>query len=97
MKNLVREPLLQFFVLAAILFAFDYFWSATKKERIVVDRQSAEYLIERREFLEFRGLLAGDVKQPTEEQLREYFDANTERFMRSLPRLSQENLVRDRD
>ena len=46
MKNLVREPLLQFFVLAAILFAFDYFWSATKKERIVVDRQSAEYLIE---------------------------------------------------
>ena len=127
MKNLAREPLLHFLVLAAILFAFDYYWTATRKEKIVVDRQSAEYLIEQREFLELRelspaerettidafiedeimyreaykrgldqgdtrmrrnlilkkrGLPAGDVRQPTEEELREYFDANTERFTR---------------
>ena len=126
-RNLVREPLLHFLVLAAILFAFDAYWSATKKEKIVVDRQSAEYLIEQREFLELReltpaerkntidafiedeimyreayergldkgdtrmrrnlilkmrGLLAGDIRTPSEEELREFFDANTERFTR---------------
>ena len=42
MKNLVREPLLHFLVLAAILFAFDLFWSATMKDRIFVDVR--EYL-----------------------------------------------------
>lgn len=124
-KTIVREPLLHFLVLAAVLFLADAYWSATRKEQIVIDRQTADYLIEQREYLELRelspaerkqvidlyvedeilyreaykrgldqgdsrmrrnlilkmrGLLVRDVKEPTEEELRAYFDANAERF-----------------
>ena len=121
-----REPLVHFLVLAGLLFAFEHFWSARQKERIVVDRQTAEFLIQQREELELRqlapeerretieswvedeilyreaykrgldkdartrrnlilkmrGLALSDLRDPTEAELRAYFEANREHFRR---------------
>ena len=127
LKSVLKEPLLHFLLLAALLFAVDYIWSSMQKEKIVVDRQTVDFLIKQREDLELRklsleerrdtiesfvedeilyseayrrgldrgdsrmrrnlilkmrGLLVGEVKQPTEEELRQFFDENRERFSR---------------
>jgi hypothetical protein len=122
-----REPLVHFLILAGLLFAFEHFWSARQKERIVVDRQTADFLIQQREELELRqlapderreiieswiedeilyreaykrgldkdartrrnlilkmrGLALSDLRDPTEAELRAYFEANRERFRRA--------------
>ena len=122
-----REPLVHFLVLAALLFGLDYVFSSTQKQKIIVERQTAEFLIQQREELELRrltpeerretiesyvedeilyseaykrgldkgdsrmrrnlivkirGLLIGDVKPPTEKELRNYFEANRAKFAR---------------
>jgi hypothetical protein len=123
-----REPLVHFLILAGLLFAFEHFWSARQKERIVVDRQTADFLIQQREELELRqlapderreiieswiedeilyreaykrgldkdartrrnlilkmrGLALSDLRDPTEAELRAYFEANRERAARVL-------------
>ncbi len=65
-----REPLVHFLLLAGLLFVFEHVWSATQKERIVVDRQTAEFLIQQREDLELRPL--------SPEERRETIDAYVE-------------------
>ncbi len=118
---------MHFLVLAVLLFVLEHVFSATQKEKIIVDRQTVEYLIKQREDLELRklspeerketitafvedeilyseaykrgldkgdtrmrrnmilkmrGLLIGDIKQPTDDELRAYFEANREKFTR---------------
>ena len=51
-----REPLLHFLVLAALLFALDHVFSRAQKEKIVVGRQTVDYLVQQREDLELREL-----------------------------------------
>ena len=125
LKKLGKEPLFHFLILAALLFLFDYLFSSTQKEKIIVDRQTVEYLIKQREDLELRklsaeerkqtvdsfvedeilyseaykrgldkgdsrmrrnlilkmrSLLIGDLKRPTEKELRDYYEANRAKF-----------------
>lgn len=56
MRELLREPLLHFFLLAGALFLLDQAFSAGQKPRIVVDGQTAGYLILQREEREARVL-----------------------------------------
>ena len=125
---LLREPLVHFFLLAAALFGVDFLFSASQKTRIVIDRQTAEYLVRQQEDLELRtlseqereetiqayvedeilyneayrrgldrgdsrmrrnlilkmrGLLTGDLGEPTETELKQFFEAHRDRFSRS--------------
>lgn len=127
LKKLGKEPLFHFLILASLLFLFDHLLSSNQKEKIIVDRQTVEFLIKQREDLELRklspeerkqtvdlfvedeilyseaykrgldkgdsrmrrnlilkmrGLLTGDLKQPTGKDLRDYFEANRENFTR---------------
>lgn len=126
-RELLHEPLVHFFALAAVLFLINEVASSTQKTRIVIDQKTAEFLIRQREDLELRvlseaeradtisafvedeilyneayvrgldrgdsrmrrnlilkmrGLLSGDVGEPTEEELRAYFESNRSRFSR---------------
>lgn len=54
--NLLREPIVHFFALAALLFALEAYFSAGQKTQIVVDQETAEFLIRQREDLELRVL-----------------------------------------
>ncbi len=120
------EPLVHFLVLAALLFVLEHVFSSTQKEQIIVDQQTAAFLIKQREDLELRkltpqerqktiasyvedeilyreaykrgldkgdtrmrrnmirkmrGLLIGDVREPTDKELRTYFESNREEFL----------------
>ena len=122
----IKEPLVQFLVLAILLFALDHILSASRKTQIIVNQQTVEYLIKQREelllrklsaherkevisayvddeilyseaykrnldksdsrmrrnmLLKMRGLLIGDMKEPTEKELHAYFEANREKFI----------------
>ncbi len=126
-RSLLKEPLLHFFLLAALLFAVEQYFAAGQKTPIVIDQATADYLIRQREDLELRtlsaeeradtidayvedeilyneayrrgldrgdsrmrrnmilkmrGLLTGDLGEPTEAELRSYFEENRERFRR---------------
>lgn len=123
--KLVKEPLVHFLILAALLFGLEHVFSSTQKEQIVVDQQTAEYLIKQREDLELRtlspeeredtitsfvedeilyseaykrgldksdsrmrrnmilkmrGLLIGDLSDPTEDDLRSYYETHRDEF-----------------
>lgn len=123
--KLGKEPLFHFLILATLLFLFDHLFSSNQKVKIVVDRQTIEFLIKQREDLELRklsveerkqtvdsfiedeilyseaykhgldrgdsrmrrnlirkmrGLLIGELKRPTENELRDFFEANHEQF-----------------
>lgn len=65
-KVLRREPLVHFVALAALLFVLDHVWSSARKEKIVVDRQSAAFLIKQREDLSLRKLTPAERKQVIE-------------------------------
>lgn len=122
--SLVREPLVHFLALAALLFVANAFFSGDEREVITVDVATQEYLVEQRQSLMLRDLtdqekkqaidefieqeilvrearkhglesssrirnlliqnmrffMASEIPNPTEDQLREYFDANIERF-----------------
>jgi len=125
--RLLKEPLLHFLVLAMLLFVLEQVFSSTQKEKIVVDQQTAEYLIKQREDLELRtlgpeereetiasfvedailyseaykrgldkgdsrmrrnmilkmrGLLIGDLEQPSDDDLRAYYVASRDLFTR---------------
>ncbi len=54
--KLVKEPLVHFLVLAILLFVLEHVFSSTKKEKLIVDEQTVEYLIKQREDLELREL-----------------------------------------
>ena len=56
MARLVREPLVHFLLLAALIFVLDASFSSRRKETILVDQQTVDYLIQRREDLELRKL-----------------------------------------
>lgn len=135
--KLLKEPLVHFLVLAMLLFVLEQVFSATQKEKIIVDEQTAGYLVKQREDLELRklsagerretidsyiedeilyseaykrgldkgdsrmrrnmilkmrGLLIGDLKDPSDEQLRAYFEANRDQFTRAAT-LSFEHVV----
>ena len=55
-STLLREPLLHFLVLAGLLFLVHSLWTKEEREKIVVDRQTAAFLIQQREDLELRQL-----------------------------------------
>lgn len=130
-----REPLVHFLLLAGLLFVFESLWSARQAERIVVDRQTAEFLIQQREDLELRelspeerretletwiedeilyreaykrgldkdprsrrnlilkmrGLALSELRDPTDQELRDHFESNRERFRRP-PTLSLDHV-----
>ena len=121
-----REPLIHFLVLAGLLFALEAIWSERQRERIVVDRRTAEFLIQQREDLELRklspeerretieswiedeilyreaykrgldkdsrsrrnlilkmrGLALAEMREPTRDELRAYYEASRDRFVR---------------
>jgi hypothetical protein len=54
--SFLREPILHFFVLAALLFLLEAYFSAGQKTQIVIDQATADYLIRQREDLELRVL-----------------------------------------
>ena len=125
--SLLREPMVHFFALAALLFVLEAGFSAEQKSRILVDQATADYLIRRREDLELRvldpaeranvidayvedeilyreayrrgldqgdsrmrrnlvlkmrGLITGELDPPDEAELRRFFEANRDRFVR---------------
>jgi hypothetical protein len=127
MNRLLSEPLTHFFALAVLIFAVNEVASSAHKTRIVVDRQTIDYLVRQREDLELRALseaeradvvdafiedevlyheayargldrgdgrmrrnlilkmrslLTGDIPDPTDAQLKTYFEANRARFNR---------------
>ena len=47
---------MHFLVLALLLFVLEHVFSSTRKEKIIVGRQTAEYLIKQREDLDLRKL-----------------------------------------
>lgn len=55
-RSLARDPLLHFLLLAGMLFVVNYYVSALSREKIVIDRETVEYLIQERERLELRTL-----------------------------------------
>jgi hypothetical protein len=55
-RKFLREPMLHFFALAALLFVLEAWFSAGQKTRIVIDQAAADYLIRQREDLELRVL-----------------------------------------
>ena len=57
-RSFLKEPLVHFFVLAALLFAVERYFAAGQKTPIVVDQATADYLIRQREDLELRTLSA---------------------------------------
>ncbi|MHA1180516.1 MAG: peptidyl-prolyl cis-trans isomerase [Alphaproteobacteria bacterium] len=61
-----REPLVHFVALATLLFAIHYIWSSIQKERIVVDQQTADFLIKQREDLELRKLTPEERQETIE-------------------------------
>ena len=126
-RQLLREPLLHFFLLAALLFVIEQIASTAQRPRIVIDSRTADYLVQQREELELRtlgpaeraetidafvqdeilyreayrqgldrgdsrmrrnlilkmrGLLTGDPGIPTEDELRQFYIDNQERFTR---------------
>ena len=54
--SLLREPIVHFFALAALLFAVEAYFSAEQKPQILVDQATADFLIRQREDLELREL-----------------------------------------
>jgi hypothetical protein len=58
-----REPLVHFVLLAALLFLLDHLFASAQREKILVDRQTAEYLIKQREELELRELNAAEKQE----------------------------------
>ena len=126
LSNWLREPLFHFVVLAAFLFLIDYLSTGVQKDRIVVSKATAKFLVSQREELELRSisvqeqqvminqyindeilyreaykrgldrsdtrmrrnlirkmrsLLAGEINDPTSEQLRAFYLSNRERFL----------------
>ncbi len=57
------EPLFQFLLIAGALFAANHFWGGAGKEKIVIDAQTAAYLIKQREDLELRKLTPGERRE----------------------------------
>ncbi len=55
-ERLLHEPLIHFLVLATLLFLLEAAFSGARQETIVVDQQTIDYLIQRREDLELRKL-----------------------------------------
>ncbi len=53
-NQLLHEPLVHFLVLAALLFLLEAVFSGVRKETIVVDQQTIDYLIQQREELQLR-------------------------------------------
>lgn len=63
LNRFFREPLVHFLFLAGLLFAANHFWTGEKKETIVVEQQTADYLIQQREDLELRKLSSEEREQ----------------------------------
>lgn len=55
-RRILYEPLFHFLILAGLLFFVDALLSVDTKEQILVDRQTAQYVIKLREELELRPL-----------------------------------------
>ena len=63
----LREPLLHFAALAALLFVVDYVFTEAAKEQIVVGKNTAEFLIQQREDLELRTLSPEERRETIEQ------------------------------
>ncbi len=127
LSTVLREPLVHFAVLTALLFFLEYAVFGEKKDVIVIDEQTSRYLIEQREslvlreltteeqdqvieayiedeilykeaykrgldqgdsrirrnlVLKMRGLLNGEVAEPTDSELRQHYIENQQSFVR---------------
>jgi hypothetical protein len=60
--KIIKEPLVHFLLLAVLLFVLEAVFSSTQKEQIIVDRQTADYLIKQQEDLVLRTLSAKERK-----------------------------------
>jgi len=134
--TLLREPLVHFLGLAALLFVASAVFSGDEREVITVDVATQEYLIEQQQALTLRDLtdgekkdaidgfieqeilvrearrrglannsrirtlliqnmrffMADEIPDPTEDELRAYFDANIDRFA-TVPSVSYEHVL----
>jgi hypothetical protein len=122
----LHEPLFYFAILAALLFLVDYLTTQEQKDRIVVSKETAEFLVVQRELLVLRALspeerrqtlkeyinneilyseaykrgldrgdsrmrrdlirktrelLGGEIGDPTERELRVFYESNREQFL----------------
>lgn len=66
LQKFLKEPLIHFLVLAALLFIAEYLFSAQQKERMVVDQQSIDFLIKQRTDLELRTLTEEEKRETVE-------------------------------
>ena len=62
--KLLKERLVHFLVLAMVLLVLEHVFSSIQKEKIIVDEQTAKYLIKQREDLELRKLSPRTVHTP---------------------------------
>lgn len=67
----LKEPLIHFLVLAALLFVADYLFSSQQKERIIVDQQSVDFLIKQRSELQLRPLTAEEKRETVESYIED--------------------------
>lgn len=65
-RAILREPLVHFLLLATLLFGADHYWSANHKEKIIVDQQTAEFLVKQREDIVLRELLPEERREVIE-------------------------------
>ena len=66
LRQLLREPLTHFFILAAALFLINEIASSTQRTQILIDQQTIDFLVQQREDLELRVLSDAERKDTIE-------------------------------
>lgn len=56
-----REPLVVFLLIGGLVFAVDAYWASTRKEQIIVDQSTIDYLIARQENVELREIRPDEI------------------------------------
>ncbi|WP_422385191.1 peptidyl-prolyl cis-trans isomerase [Roseibium album] len=57
-----REPLFHFLILGGLVFAADAFFASARKEQIIVDQSTIDYLVARQENIELRDIAPSEVE-----------------------------------
>lgn len=57
-----REPLFHFLILGGLVFAADAFFASARKEQIIVDQSTIDYLVARQENIELRDIPPSEVE-----------------------------------
>lgn len=84
-RQLLREPMLHFFLLAGVLFLIEQAFTASQKTQIVIDVRTADFLVKQREDLELR-VLSPEERADTIDAYVEDEILYTEAYRRGLDR-----------